>query len=65
MAQVTETHAGETHLSGEADTTLCGEFSAMADKRIEAPLTCAKCADMALRAIHLSTKAERKEWRKL
>lgn len=64
MAQVTEIE-GVTHLSGDDLTTLCGEFSANMNHRIEAPLTCPKCASMALNAIHLSTKAERKEWRKL
>lgn len=64
MAQVTE-YAGETHLNGEALTTLCGEFSADADKRVEGELTCRKCANMALRAIELSTKKERKLWKEL
>ena len=64
MALVTE-YRGINHLNGEDDTTLCGEFSAMADKRINDVLTCPKCADMALRAISLSTKAERKLWKEL
>ena len=65
MAQVTEVGNGEFHLNGEDDTTLCGEFSAMVDNRIQGELTCPKCARMALTAISLSTKTERKEWRKL
>jgi hypothetical protein len=64
MAQVTEVE-GLTHLSGEELTTLCGDYSADIDKRIEGELTCFKCAKMALNAIHLSTKTERKLWRTL
>lgn len=64
MALVTEV-AGVTHLSGDDLTTLCGEFSTDVDKRITADLTCPKCAIMALNAISLSTKNERKEWKKL
>ena len=64
MAQVTE-YEGVNHLNGKDDTTLCGEFSAMASKRIEGVLNCPTCARMALTAISLSTKAERKEWKNL
>ena len=64
MALVTE-YNGVNHLNGDSLTTLCGTFSANADKRINDVLTCPKCADMALRAISLSTKAERKLWKEL
>ena len=64
MAKVTDIE-GITHLNGDVLTTLCGEFSANADKRISADLTCPKCARMVLTAIELSTKVERRAWRKL
>jgi hypothetical protein len=64
MAQVTDI-AGVTHLNGTSMETLCGEFSADIDKRVEGVLTCPECAKRALNAIQLSTKSERKEWRKL
>lgn len=64
MAQVTDIE-GVTHLNGDDLTTLCGDFSADASKRINSELSCPKCARMALNAISLSTKTERKLWRKL
>ena len=64
MARITEIE-GITHLNGDNLTTLCGEFSADKDKRIDGVLTCRECANKALTAIELSTKVERKEWRKL
>ena len=64
MAKVTDIE-GLTHLNGDKLTSLCGEFSADADKRVDGELTCPTCARMALTAIELSTKTERKLWRKL
>ena len=64
MVQITEIE-GVNHLNGDKLTTLCGTFSADADKRISADLTCSKCAQIALTAIELSTKKERKLWREL
>lgn len=64
MAQVTDIE-GVTHLNGTKLETLCGEFSANIDDRVEGVLTCRECANRALNAIQLSTKSERKEWRKL
>lgn len=64
MAKVITTNDGNTHLRGVGADTLCGAIddkSAVAD----GTLTCPACAAIALRAVELVTKAEKREWRKL
>ena len=65
MAKVlTESGLGTTHLRGVTDeATLCGVET---DSRVsDGELTCPECAAIALRAVELVTKAEKREWRKL
>jgi len=65
MAKVLENIEGEiTHLRGEDGKALCGEEDVV-DTAEDGVLTCPECAAIALHAIELSTKAERREWRKL
>lgn len=52
-----------THLRGKSDS-LCGEPTGT-DIVIDSSLTCTECARIALQAIELTTKVERREWRKL
>jgi hypothetical protein len=56
---------GEYHLRGAVDgETLCQVY--VQDAQVEDNmLTCKSCADVALNAIELTTKKERKEWRSL
>lgn len=67
MAQVIKDDEGVNHLRGNASDveTLCGATSEKLSPVTEGTLTCPQCAQIALNAIQLSTKAERKEWRKL
>ncbi len=63
MAKVVTSPDGVTHLRGIAGA-LCGvaeECSAVTD----GILTCPECAKIALHAVELVTKAEKREWRKL
>lgn len=55
---------GVTHLRGHGAQSLCREFVS-AEPGHGGVLTCPDCARTAMRAIELSTKAERREWRKL
>ncbi len=65
MAKVLTDENGDTHLRGSDDSiALCGDVfpnSGAAD----GTLICSKCAAIALRAVELVTKAEKREWRKL
>lgn len=65
MAKVLTGVDGSTHLRGEPIGTLCRteipENSTVGD----GTLTCPECAKIALRAVELVTKAEKREWRKL
>ena len=64
MAKVITTNDGITHLRGADAGTLCGAIddkSAVSD----GTLTCPECAKIALNAVELVTKAEKREWRKL
>ncbi len=63
MATILNNRSEHTHLRGDGKT-LCGETITGAVVE-EGELTCPKCANIALTAIELSTKKERKEWRKL
>lgn len=62
MAKVTTDEAGITHLRG-AEGTLCGKNSS--SSVTDGVLTCPECAKIALDAVELVTKAEKREWRKL
>ena len=52
-----------THLRGKTGT-LCGAVVFSDEVRDDA-MTCKACADVALNAIELTTKSERRAWRKL
>lgn len=52
-----------THLRGKAGP-LCGAV-VFSDEVKDADMTCKACADVALNAIELTTKSERREWRRL
>lgn len=52
-----------THLRGKVGT-LCGAV-VFGDEIRDDAMTCKACADIALNAIELTTKSERREWRKL
>ncbi len=52
-----------THLRG-ATGTLCGAMTPTNDVT-DGVLTCPECAKIALLAVELVTKAEKREWRKL
>jgi hypothetical protein len=52
------------HLRGPKTGTLCGAV-VFSDEAKDGTMTCKACGDAALKAIELSTKAERREWRRL
>ena len=62
MAKVLTDDEGVTHLRGH-NLALCGQHvdGAVTD----GTLTCPECAKIALNAVELVTKAEKREWRKL
>ncbi len=65
MAKVLTTPDGITHLRGVGNrVTLCGKA---VDKEgaVDGTLTCPECAKIALLAVELVTKAEKREWRQL
>ena len=65
MAKIIKSDSSEfTHLRGVHNITLCGTITANRTEE-EGELTCPQCAKIALHAIELSTKTERKEWREL
>jgi hypothetical protein len=65
MAKVLTDEGGTTHLRADAKgTTLCGDT--VSNKGAAGgELTCPICAQIALLAMDLVTKAEKREWRKL
>ena len=64
MAKVITSTDGVTHLRGKGDSTLCGaEVKSLGET--DGDLTCPHCAKVALHAMELVTKAEKREWRKL
>ncbi len=63
MAKVLTDDEGVTHLRG-AGVALCGRDDIPAGVT-EGVLTCPECAKIALHAVELVTKAEKREWRKL
>lgn len=62
MAKVIEV-AGAFHLRHPEGTTLCGIDYEV--KETEGDMTCPECAKIALHAMELVTRAEKREWRKL
>jgi len=63
MAKIMIDDQGMTHLRGHGEQSLCREM--VGERVSDGVLTCPDCARTALKAIELSTKAERREWRKL
>jgi len=54
-----------THLRGATPTTtLCGETVSNTGV-LDGELTCPECARIALQAVELVTKSEKRDWRKL
>ena len=64
MAKVLTDPDGVTHLRGCDGGTLCGE-PATNTEVADGELVCPECAKIALCAMSLVTKAEKREWRKL
>ena len=64
MAKVITGVDGITHLRGQGGT-LCGAAKALDTEVHDGVLTCPQCAKIALDAVELVTKAEKREWRKL
>ncbi len=65
LAKLYTDEGGTTHLRADAvGTTLCGDT--VSNKGVsDGELTCPICAKVALLAVELVTKAEKREWRKL
>ncbi|MEE8598394.1 MAG: hypothetical protein V3S69_02580 [Dehalococcoidales bacterium] len=65
MAKVLTDETGITHLRGATDF-LCDSSESPANANVtDGVLTCPECAKIALNAVELVTKAEKREWRKL
>lgn len=64
MAKVLTDETGVTHLRGH-NLALCGVHVRAPAGVTDGTLTCPECAKIALRAVELVTKAEKREWRKL
>jgi len=62
MAKVLTDEAGMTHLRGH-NLALCGEHTV--GVVTDGVLTCPECAKIALLAVELVTKAEKRLWREL
>ena len=69
MAKVLTDPDGVTHLRGADGMSLCGiprsGTPSVGEAVLDGVLTCPECAKIALAAIELLTKSERREWRKL
>lgn len=65
MARVLTDEVGTTHLRGATDFLCDSQESPANDSVTEGDLTCSVCAEIALTAIELTTKAERRDWRKI
>lgn len=63
MARVLTDADGVTHLRGPS-SPLCGDLC-RTNEETESVLTCKKCADIALHAMELVTKKEKRLWREL
>lgn len=64
MAKILQDDDMIGHLRGPKTGTLCGVV-VFSDDVQEGAMTCKACGDAALKAIELSTKRERREWRRL
>jgi hypothetical protein len=64
MAKVLTDSEGVTHLRNIAEGALCGGSIDNATVT-DGVLTCPTCAKIALHAVELVTKAEKREWRQL
>lgn len=64
MAKVYTDGVGVTHLRGKDGDTLCGN-TPPSQGVSDGVLTCRLCAQIALAAVELVTKVEKREWRKL
>ncbi len=64
MAKVLTDENNETHLRGAGDSTLCGQ-PLPSNGVTDGVLQCPKCAEIALLAVELVTKAEKRLWREL
>jgi hypothetical protein len=56
---------GVTHLRHSNGGCLCGSSQKLDSGETEGTLTCPECAKVALHAVELVTKAEKREWRQL
>jgi len=65
MAKLRTGVDGVTHLRKLDGGTLCGAANMLDSGETEGTLTCPECAKIALHAVELVTKAEKREWRKL
>ncbi len=64
MAKVLTGTDDINHLRGADGMTLCG-IARAGQGAVDGTLTCPECAAIALNAVELVTKAEKREWRKL
>ena len=64
MAKVLTGTDDVNHLRGADGMTLCG-IARAGQGAVDGELNCPKCAKVALLAVELVTKAEKREWRKL
>lgn len=68
MARIVTDQNGETHLRNSqffSERTLCQDLIQEGSVVTEGDLTCSECAQIALEAIELTTKKERRSWRDL
>lgn len=69
MAKVLTDETGITHLRGAGGLSLCGiprsGTPSVGAAVTDGTLTCPACAKIALDAVELVTKVEKREWRKL
>lgn len=67
MAKIIRDETSKTHLRnhGNPALALCGATIGINYSIADSDLECKECADTVLHAIELTTKAERREWRKL
>ncbi len=65
MAKVFTDSEGVTHLRSSDTLPLCEATIGLSAGVTDAVLTCPECAKIALLAVELVTKAEKREWRKL
>lgn len=66
MAKVIiSTADGLAHLRNHEDKVLCDPDRECSTPAVDGTLTCPTCAQIALAAVELVTKAEKREWRQL